>query len=363
MTSELAARFPVTLSLALGAVVFAALVGIPLGLAGRHPARVVRSTAALSVGTSFGIALPDFFLGHGAGRPLRGAAATCCRPSGYVDIAEDPVEWARHLLMPWIALGLAAAASLARQVRGAMIEVLEADYIRTARSKGLTERRVIGKHALKNAMTPAMTVLGPPVRLPARRHVHHRVDLLAARHRPATCSAPSPAGTCPVIQGVVLLVGDDLRVHQPRRRRPLRRRQPEGPGLVTAILNEAERVGAANATASASQPRAPPAAPVPPATGPAWSASILLLLIVALAVFAPWVAPYDPDEQSYLINDGPSGDHWLGTDDLGRDLLSRVIYGARPSLLVAGRHRRPGRGRRPPAGAAGRATGAGAPTP
>jgi ABC-type dipeptide/oligopeptide/nickel transport system permease component len=62
--------------------------------------------------------------------------------------------------MPWIALGVASAASLARQVRGSMIEVLDADYIRTARSKGLGERRVLGRHALKNALTPALTILG-----------------------------------------------------------------------------------------------------------------------------------------------------------------------------------------------------------
>jgi len=62
--------------------------------------------------------------------------------------------------MPWIALGVASAASLARQVRGSMIEVLDADYICTARSKGLAERRVLGRHALKNALTPALTILG-----------------------------------------------------------------------------------------------------------------------------------------------------------------------------------------------------------
>ena len=72
----------------------------------------------------------------------------------------SPIEWAKHLVMPWIALGVASAASLARQVRGSMIEVLDADYIRTARSKGLAERRVLGRHALKNALTPALTILG-----------------------------------------------------------------------------------------------------------------------------------------------------------------------------------------------------------
>ena len=157
VTSELADRFPVTLSIALGSVVFAALIGIPLGLlAGTRPGSLV--DRGIGVGTSLGIALPDFFVATAL--VVFFAVQRDLLPTiGYVDLAVDPAEWARHLVMPWIALGLSAAASLARQVRGATIEVLEADYIRTARSKGLSERRVIGKHALKNAMTPAMTVI------------------------------------------------------------------------------------------------------------------------------------------------------------------------------------------------------------
>ena len=158
MASELAARFPVTLSLALGAVVFAAAVGIPLGiLAGTRPGSLL--DRALSIGTSLGIALPDFFLAT-AMVVLFAVNRDLLPAIGYVDLAEDPVGWAEHLVMPWIALGVASAASLARQVRGSMIEVLDADYIRTARAKGLGERRVLGRHALKNALTPAMTVLG-----------------------------------------------------------------------------------------------------------------------------------------------------------------------------------------------------------
>lgn len=158
VTSELSARFPVTLSLALGAVVFAALVGIPLGIAaGMRPGSLV--DRGLGVGTSLGIALPDFFLGI-ALVVIFAVQRSWLPARGYEDLAVDPVEWFRHLLIPWIALGVSAAASLARQVRGAMIEVLDADYVRTARAKGLAERRVIGRHALKNALTPAITVLG-----------------------------------------------------------------------------------------------------------------------------------------------------------------------------------------------------------
>jgi peptide/nickel transport system permease protein len=158
VTSELQQRFPVTLSLALGAIIFAALIGIPLGmLAGTRPGSLL--DRALGVGTSFGIALPDFFLGT-ALVVLLAVEANLLPAIGYVPFGESPVEWFRHLLIPWIALGVSAAATLARQVRGAMIEVLEQDYIRTARAKGLAEKRVIGRHALKNALTPALTVVG-----------------------------------------------------------------------------------------------------------------------------------------------------------------------------------------------------------
>src|SRR5262245_14145357 len=60
----------------------------------------------------------------------------------------------------------------------------------------------------------------------------------------------------------------------------------------------------------------------------------LLLTIVAVAIFAPLLATHDPDAQSELINHGPTGSYWLGTDDLGRDFLARVMYGARSSLLI-----------------------------
>jgi len=158
VTSELSTRFPVTLSLALGAVFLAALVGIPLGvLAAMRPGSLL--DRALGVGTSFGIALPDFFLGT-ALVVIFAVELDVLPAIDYVPIEESPVQWARHLIIPWIALGVSASATLARQVRGAMIEVLDQDYIRTARAKGVSERSVIGRHALKNAMTPAVTVIG-----------------------------------------------------------------------------------------------------------------------------------------------------------------------------------------------------------
>jgi peptide/nickel transport system permease protein len=77
-----------------------------------------------------------------------------------VSISESPAEWLKHILLPAITLAAATSAELVRQMRAAMIEVLDQDYIRTARSKGLSEFRVVAGHGLKNALIPVATVAG-----------------------------------------------------------------------------------------------------------------------------------------------------------------------------------------------------------
>src|SRR5207344_2614229 len=80
--------------------------------------------------------------------------------SGFVPLWQDPVAAARRLLMPAFVLGTALAAILMRQTRNSMIEVLSADYIRTARSKGLAGRAVVFRHAIRNGLIPVVTILG-----------------------------------------------------------------------------------------------------------------------------------------------------------------------------------------------------------
>jgi peptide/nickel transport system permease protein len=79
---------------------------------------------------------------------------------GYVAFTTSPIRWYKHLVMPWLAMGIPGAASFSRQLRGAMIDAMEQDYVRTARAKGLSTRRVVLKHALKNASIAPVTVLG-----------------------------------------------------------------------------------------------------------------------------------------------------------------------------------------------------------
>jgi peptide/nickel transport system permease protein len=80
--------------------------------------------------------------------------------NGYVPFTHSPLRWAQHLILPWFTLALVTAAAYARLTRGSMLDVLGEDYIRTARAKGLTERRVVYKHGLRSALTPVVTQFG-----------------------------------------------------------------------------------------------------------------------------------------------------------------------------------------------------------
>jgi peptide/nickel transport system permease protein len=149
---------PATLALGFLAIVIATIFAIPAGIiAALRPRSLIDhsltavSAVALSV-PSFVIAL---FLVSFFSLRLGWLPAT-----GYVPIRDGVVEWLRHLILPAIALAILPAAELARQVRGSMCDTLENDYITTARTKGLRGYKVIGKHAVKNAAIPIVTVFG-----------------------------------------------------------------------------------------------------------------------------------------------------------------------------------------------------------
>jgi peptide/nickel transport system permease protein len=80
--------------------------------------------------------------------------------TGYVPFTDNPAEWARHLLLPWFTLAAVTAAAYTRLTRGSMLDVLGEDYIRTARAKGLSEKRVVFRHGLRAALTPIVTQFG-----------------------------------------------------------------------------------------------------------------------------------------------------------------------------------------------------------
>ncbi len=161
-------RIPATLSLVGGAVVLWLLIGIPVGLmSARHPGslRDRFGQGFILVGLSF----PTFVLGMMSLYLLyflpRQAGFTLFPAGGYKPLTQEPLLWLWHMILPWTTLALTMAAIYARLTRGQMLEVLGEDYIRTARAKGLTERRVIWKHGMRAALTPLVTQLGADIAL------------------------------------------------------------------------------------------------------------------------------------------------------------------------------------------------------
>ena len=158
VSHEIAQRFPVTFSIALGGLAVTILLGVPLGvLAGTRPGSAV--DRIVTVTTSTLLAIPDFWLAILL--VLFFSVNLKVLPAiGYVPFTQSPLEWASHLLLPWIAVGVGGAATLARQLRGSLADALEQDYVRTAEAKGVRGSVVVLKHALKNASIAPVTILG-----------------------------------------------------------------------------------------------------------------------------------------------------------------------------------------------------------
>lgn len=156
--AEIKVRLPVTLELGLFAMLFATLIAVPVGIISsvRRGSKLDLVSTVLTIS---GVAMPEFFLGIIL--ILLFAVTLGWLPTnGFVSVFTDPVEGFRHILLPVFSLGLVIAATNMRQTRSAMLEVLVQDYVRTARSKGLTERAVIWVHALRNALLPVVTLMG-----------------------------------------------------------------------------------------------------------------------------------------------------------------------------------------------------------
>ena len=150
-------RAPYTIFLASLSVAFALLIAIPIGIvAARHHNTVVDYTSM--VGAMFGISIPNFALAVLLILAL--AVWTDLLPiSGPGDPLNDPVGSIPYYVMPVIALGTAQLALFSRMLRSSLLEVLSQDYIRTARSKGLSERLILYRHSLKNALAPVITIV------------------------------------------------------------------------------------------------------------------------------------------------------------------------------------------------------------
>jgi peptide/nickel transport system permease protein len=158
VASTVATKLPITLQLASLSILVALAIAIPAGVL----AAVKRNTAwdVLMSGISLGgVSIPNFWLGIML-ILLVSVRLGWLPASGYVPPWQDPLDNLRRMLMPALVLGTGLAAVLMRQTRNAMIEVLSADYIRTARAKGLAQPAVIVRHALRNSLVPVVTILG-----------------------------------------------------------------------------------------------------------------------------------------------------------------------------------------------------------
>lgn len=153
------ARFPLTLQLAVMAVVIALAIGLPFGLlsAIRH------NTLIDLLGRLFalvGLSVPNFLFGTLVIYVLSVYFGVLPNAGNYVSLTENPWLNIQQLFFPALTLGFAFAASVMRMTRSSMLEVLGEDYVRTARSKGLREGRIITRHALRNALIPVVTLVG-----------------------------------------------------------------------------------------------------------------------------------------------------------------------------------------------------------
>ncbi|MGR3464018.1 ABC transporter permease [Limimaricola sp.] len=156
VTELIGQKLPVTIQLAVMALIFAVAIGVPAGILSAVKKGTITDYVANVVALS-GLSIPNFWLGIML--ILLVAVNWQVLPaSGYVPPGEDLWLSIKTMLMPAFVLGTALAATLMRHTRSAMLGVLKSDYVRTARAKGLAERRVILKHAFRNALTPIVTL-------------------------------------------------------------------------------------------------------------------------------------------------------------------------------------------------------------
>jgi len=158
VAGEIAHRFPVTASLALGALFLTIVIGIPLGiLQGLRPGS--KTDKGLLGFVSFAISAPAFWVATMLvfifAVKLRVLPAL-----GYVSFQKSPVSWASHIILPAFTLSLYGFAVIARFLRTGIVGVTQEDFVRALRARGLSSRRIIYKHILKNAALPTVTVLG-----------------------------------------------------------------------------------------------------------------------------------------------------------------------------------------------------------
>ena len=204
VTTELKNRIPVTLELGFLGLALSLIVAIPAGIiSASRPNSAIDSAATLFA--MWGVAMPNFFLGILL-IYLFAVILGWLPAIAYVPFSEDPWLNLKGMILPVIAFATTHTAVLMRQTRSAMLEVLRQDYIRTAHAKGFAERKVMTRHALKNALTPLITVAGLEVgQLLAGSVIVETIFGLPGVGRLAVTGVIT--SDFPVVQGVLLFAG------------------------------------------------------------------------------------------------------------------------------------------------------------
>jgi peptide/nickel transport system permease protein len=154
---------PITLSLVLGAAVIWMVLGVLMGTT----AAALRGTAVdplIMLMGIVGVSMPVYWLGEVVNlitqSRLHDGLFSWVPPLGYVGLTENPVQWALHLLFPWLTLAVLYAGIYARLLRSELVATLNEDYVRTARAKGISERRILIRHALRCSLIPIVSLFG-----------------------------------------------------------------------------------------------------------------------------------------------------------------------------------------------------------
>lgn len=155
---QIVQRLPATLQLAAAALLIGIVISFPAGIiSALRPGTF--TDVATSIVSQIGVTVPDFWLGILLVL-LFSLTLEWLPPSGYASLREGIGEWASHMVLPAATTGIISGAILTRFVRSAMLEVLNQDYIRTGRAKGLAAGTLVVRHALRNALIPIVTIIG-----------------------------------------------------------------------------------------------------------------------------------------------------------------------------------------------------------
>lgn len=160
---QITQAIPITLSLVLGAAVLWMIIGVLMGTAAAAWRGRAADPIIVLLGV-VGVSMPVYWLGEVVNlltqSRLHGSLFSWVPPLGYVGITDDPVQWALRLLFPWFTLAALYAGIYARVLRSEMLSALDEDYVRTARAKGVSERRILVRHALRCSLIPIVSLFG-----------------------------------------------------------------------------------------------------------------------------------------------------------------------------------------------------------